>query len=563
LNFDTITYPCDTRVDQKLDALSLKARWSIAAIATLIWFSFLGYRDLVEPDEGRYAEIPREMVGSGDWLTPRLNGYKYFEKPALQYWATAISYTLFGESNATARLWVAVIGFVGALCAWFINARLFGTRAGFLAFLVLTSMLFYVALGHLLTLDMSVSVFMFLGIGALLVAQSRRGEPTQVRRWMLIGWGMLGCATLSKGLMGIVLPGGAVLLYMLWQRDWALLRHLHLGTGLLTFLAVTAPWFIVVSIANPEFAQFFFIHEHFARYSTDVHGHAQPFWFFLPVLAGGVLPWLGGLVRALLRPGFHWWPEPGQGFDPMRLLWTYVAFIFVFFSLSQSKLHAYILPMFPALALIIGRQLAEHASVRVEILGMALGGVLALSAAALLHLGASQNTPVEVLHNYQPWLIAAGLLLLGGALAAYGMARKKRVYALTAVALLSLLAFQTASLGYQSINQTRSSRELANAIRPLLNPDSPVFSVQGYPQSLPFYLGKTLTLVRYEGELAMGIRQEPRDIIHSWKDFRARWIAADRAVAVFNTRDLEHVNLADFPGHIVYRDPRKTVLSKR
>jgi 4-amino-4-deoxy-L-arabinose transferase-like glycosyltransferase len=563
LNSDAITYLGNARGDQKLDALSLKARWSIAAIAALIWFSFLGYRDLVEPDEGRYAEIPREMVVSGDWLTPRLNGYKYFEKPALQYWATAISYTLFGESNATARLWVAIIGFVGVLCAWFINATLFGARAGFLAFLVLTSMLFYVALGHLLTLDMSVSVFMFLGIGALLIAQSRRGEPTQVRRWMLIGWAMFGCATLSKGLMGIVLPGGAVLLYMLWQRDWALLRHLHLGTGLLMFLAVTAPWFIVVSIANPEFAQFFFIHEHFARYSTDVHGHTQPFWFFLPILAGGVLPWLGGLTRALLRPGFYWWPELGQVFDPMRLLWTYVVFIFVFFSLSQSKLHAYILPMFPALALIIGKHLAERGGVRMEILSMGLGGILLLTAAALLHLGASQNTPVEILYDYRPWLIGAGLLLLAGALAAYGMARRNQVPALTVVALVSLLAFQTASQGYQSINQTRSSRELANAIRPLLNPDSPVFSVQVYPQSLPFYLGQTLTLVKYEGELAMGIRQEPRDIINSWKDFRARWIAADRAVAVFHTRDLEHINLADFPGRIVYRDPRITALSKR
>ena len=95
--------------------LSPAAKWLVIILIGVIWFMLPGYRDLVEPDEGRYAEIPREMVASGDWVTPRLNGFKYFEKPALQYWMTAATFKLFGESNATARLWVMAAGFAGAL----------------------------------------------------------------------------------------------------------------------------------------------------------------------------------------------------------------------------------------------------------------------------------------------------------------------------------------------------------------------------------------------------------------------------------------------------------------
>ena len=243
----------------------------VAALAAIIWFALLGYRDLIEPDEGRYAEIPREMVASGDWVTPRLNDFKYFEKPALQYWMTAISFKLFGESNASARLWTALIGFVCGLFIWYLGAKLFNPEAGFYGFIITISGLLFVGLGHYLTLDMGVSAFMVLGVGSLALAQSRRDDPVHVRNWMLLGWSMLAGAVLTKGLIGVVLPGGAVVLYSLWQRDWALWKNLHLFKGLLLFLLLTVPWFVAVSLANEEFAEFFFIHEHFDRYTTTAH----------------------------------------------------------------------------------------------------------------------------------------------------------------------------------------------------------------------------------------------------------------------------------------------------
>ncbi len=307
----------------------------VTVIIAIIWFSLLGYRDLIDPDEGRYAEIPREMVASGDWLTPRLNGFKYFEKPVLQYWATATCYTLFGESNLTARLWPALIGFLGALWAGYLGLRLYGQTAGFYAFLITASGLLYVGIGHMLSLDMALSVFVAIGVGSLVLAQSRREDPARLRRWMLVGWASLALAMLTKGLVALVLPAGTVLFYSIWQRDWALWKHLHILKGLLLFLLITAPWFIAVSLANPEFAQFFFIHEHFVRYTSEVHERTAPWWYFIPVFMAGVLPWTAVTLQSLYRPLVQAGTRTVNGFDAERFLLVFTIFVLVFFSIRN------------------------------------------------------------------------------------------------------------------------------------------------------------------------------------------------------------------------------------
>src|SRR5262245_2394708 len=136
-------------------------RGGLLLAALLIWFSNLDYRKLIKPDEGRYAEIAREMAVTGDWVTPRLNGIKYFEKPPLQYWATATAYTLFGPHEWTARLWSALTGLFGIALSWWAGRRLFGAAAGAYAAIVLASSLMYVVLGHLNTLDMGLTLFLF------------------------------------------------------------------------------------------------------------------------------------------------------------------------------------------------------------------------------------------------------------------------------------------------------------------------------------------------------------------------------------------------------------------
>ncbi|MEJ2444280.1 MAG: glycosyltransferase family 39 protein [Exilibacterium sp.] len=302
----------------------------------LLWFALLGYRDLIDPDEGRYAEISREMVASGNWITPHLNGFKYFEKPPLQYWTTATIFTVFGENNTTARLWVAAIGFAGALWAGFVGTRLYGRNAGYYAFIITLSGLLYFGNAHYLTLDTTLTVFVVLALGSLVLAQHQRRQPASNRAWMLLGWAALAAAVLSKGLIGLVLPAGATVFYSLWQRDWNLWRHLHLIKGATLLLLLTVPWFIAVSTRNDEFAHFFFVREHLQRYTTPVHGHNGPIWYFPVVFLLATAPWLTTSIMSLVKPSFGWRPRPRSGeFNAERLLWVFVVFV-LFFSPSAT-----------------------------------------------------------------------------------------------------------------------------------------------------------------------------------------------------------------------------------
>ncbi|HZT62734.1 MAG TPA: phospholipid carrier-dependent glycosyltransferase, partial [Burkholderiales bacterium] len=307
--------------------------FALLAAFALLWFCNLGYRHLVKPDEGRYADIPREMVASGDWLTPRLNGYKYFEKPPLQYWATAISLSAFGMDEWAARLWPALTGFLGVLLVFWAGNRLFAPPAGLLGAAVTASSALYAIVGHLLTLDMALSFFMSASVFAFAVAQAERDEAGR-RRWMLCGWAAMALAVLTKGLVGAVLPVTAAGIYVIVQRDWRLLSRLELVRGGLLFLAIAAPWFVAVSLANPEFARFFFIHEHFERFLTKEQDRYQPLWYFIPVLLIGIVPWIVALLPALRSA---WRRGEVAVFDVRRFLLLWCAVVLSSFPLRTRS----------------------------------------------------------------------------------------------------------------------------------------------------------------------------------------------------------------------------------
>ncbi len=538
----------------------------VITIVTIIWFGLLGYRDLVDPDEGRYAEISREMVASGDWITPRLNDLKYFEKPALQYWMSAISLKLFGINNTAARLWVALIAFLGSLWTWYLGKRLFGEPAGFYAFLTLSSGFMYVVMGHLNTLDMSVSVFLFFGIGALLLAQRQRENPQANRNWMLFGWAALALAVLSKGLIGLVLPGIALVFYSLWQRDWRLWSQLHLGKGLLLFFAITVPWFVLVSRANPEFARFFFIHEHFERFTTEQHGRNEAWWYFLPILLLGVAPWFWLGLRSLFRPGFAWRARSGGEFEPERFLWVYIIGIMLFFSIGSSKLPPYILPIFPALSLLMGQRLARQPGLPAELVTFGLT-LLILVYGAFQVTAFRDYESAPALLAYRNWIIAAVVIMLAGGVAAVVL-RKRKHHAIIVISVSVLLAFQILLWGFQTQSRHRSSHELATTIQTYLKnlPDVPIYTVGYFPHSLPFYLQRHVTLVEYQGELEMGIRQEPEKWLADWDEFAERWRAAPQAIAVFDMKSYPghyRKQMEKLPMKIIYQDTLKLAVAKQ
>jgi len=547
--------------------------WLLLAVA-VIWFSNIEYRKLIKPDEGRYAEIAREMVANGDWVTPRLNGLKYFEKPPLQYWATAAAYTVFGEHQWTARLWPALTGFAGLLLVWFAGLRLFGREAADYAALLLSGSFLYVAIAHINTLDMGVTFFSALGILGFLLAQAEADAAKQ-RNWMLAAWAGLALAVLSKGLIGLVLPGAALFIYMVVQRDFSVLRRMHWLPGLAVFMLVTAPWFYLVMKANPEFFQFFFIHEHFERFTTKEHGRYQPWHYFIPILFFGMLPWTLLMLDALWRTTFNARTDSGASpastdFNAGRFLLIWAVFLFVFFSMSGSKLPSYLLPMFPALALLMGRQVAGMSARRLFWLIAPMLPLMLLGLGLAPFTGRLGETPVRVqmYDDYAQWLIAAMLIwTLGVTVALVLLSRKnfaqgRKQAAVVVLALCSLIAAQLGLSGYNTIAKERSGYPIADAVRPYVKEGMPFYSVLTYEQTLPFYLKRTFTLVQYQDEMGFGIMQEPHLWVPDIPTFAKVWQAQPEALAIMALDAYPLLEQQGLAMKIIYEDTQHIVVSK-
>ncbi len=530
------------------------------------WFATLDVRPLVRADESRYAEISREMVASGDWVTPRLNGFKYFEKPPLQYWATALAFVAFGLAEWTARLWTALTGFLAILATWYFGNRLRGPPVGLLAATVLASTLLFAALGHFNTLDMGVAAFLAIGVFAFVLAQLDTASAAARRGWMLVAWAAAALATLSKGLIGPALPAAALVIYVLIERDWRLLTRLHLVTGMLLFLAITVPWFVAVTRANPEFAHFFFIHEHLERFLTKVHGRYQPLWYFVPILLGGLIPWTLTFFPAVAR---SWRADGPARFKPLRFLAVWAGTVFVFFSVSSSKLPSYILPIFPALAVMIG--VALPALGRRWTIGQALaaavGGVgVAIVAPMFLMRAAKPELPAELLADYVPWVVAAAIALaVGSAAAAFLAWRDKLVPATLALAAAGFATGQLALIGHGTLSPVYSAYHVVAQARPRLNQfaaDAPFFSVETFDHSLLFYLRRVVTMVVYKDELAIPIAWEPQRFIADRAGFERAWAQAERAYALLPARDLDEWEKRGLPMTVIARDPRRVIVQK-
>jgi len=526
-------------------------------VAIVIWCGNLEYRKLSLSDEGRYSEIPRTMAQSGDWVTPRLNGIKYFEKPPLQYWATAAAYNVFGEHHWTARLWPALTGFLGVLLMFHVGTRLYGADAGLYAALVLAGSLLYSGMAHILTLDMGLTFFLGLAMAGMLLALDSRADARTNRVWMHVAAAGCALAVLSKGLIGIVLPGAVIVLYILVKRDFALVRRLHLVTGGLLFLAISAPWFVAVSLANPEFPEFFFIHEHFARYTSTIHQRYQPWYYFIPILLIGILPWVVTLFDALIG-AFR--QTRTAGFDATLFLLLWSGFIFVFFSLSDSKLPSYILPVFPALALLIAVRLTSIAGRALAwqlapLPVIALAGLLAVPYTVRL---ASASIPAGLYQNQMPWLYAAAIALLAGGTAAMVCGWRGQVRrAVVVCAFTGLAATQLVVTSETALSPAHSTYDLVQLLKPYLRPGVPFYSVGSYEQTLPFYLKRTVTLVAYQDEMAFGLKHEPRLWVPDLASFGRLWRSHAYALAVMGPEMYEQLQQTQLPMQLVARDTER------
>ena len=494
-----------------------------------LWFAGAQSRSLLEPDEGRYAEVPREMVASHDWVTPRYDGVLFFDKPAMQYWGTALAYEAFGAHNWTARLWGLLTGLLTLLAVGYTGARAFGHVAGWSAAALLGSSLLWVVGSHLNTLDMGVAAFLGGALCTYILAQLPDAAPRARRIWMLLTWVLMAAAFLSKGLIGIVFPGGALFFYMLWTGQWRLLKRMEWAFGLPLFLLLTLPWLVALQLRHGQFLDYFFIRQQFTRFLTDRDDRQQPIWFFLPVLVIGFFPWLALLPAALRLP------RRQAGFDARKLLWIWVLMIFVFFSVSHSKLPLYLLPVFPAAALLLGEAIARASR---RTLGSALGLaalLLLITIPVVLHTHAPRDLAglTSVFAGYMHHLaIAMAVAALVLALAAWLVWRGRALAGVGVAAFTGLGLLQAALIGFQALVPAYSAAPLARAMLPALRSAAPVYMVDTLQRGLPFYLGRRVTLVGTAPyDLLDGLRWAPRHLL-PLTGFEQRWRAQPEALAV-------------------------------
>jgi hypothetical protein len=531
---------------------------ALAALLAVLWLATLTTRPLFNPDEGRYAEIPREMLSGGDWVIPHLNGLAYIEKPPLQYWATALSYRCLGPSDFAARVYCALTALATIVLVKLTARRLWSPDAGWRAAAVLAGMLMFVVLGQLLTLDMSLTFYMTVSLAAFLLAQ--RTPPS--RRWMLLAWAATGCGVLTKGLVAAAIPVAVLILYSAYSRDFSPWRRLQLKWGLPLFLAITVPWHWLAARRLADFLEFFFVHEHVARYLTPIADRREPWWFFAAVFVAGSLPWTLPALR-VLGGGWRRRAAPGA-FDPALFLWIWVVFIGVFFSLSDSKLMPYILPLMPALALLVGALPAERLKrdfLITAIITVAAGVALGIASFHWPRVVASSDRSVYFLPLAKPLGQISLLLTVSGAFVLAQRVREAtRSGAFLAVGwcVAWLLLIRAAALVAPIYSGASLAAALSSEDR-----DAPFYSVGTYDQSLTFYLQRTVTLVGYRGELDYGLRKAPEAEIPGTAEFVRRWTAQPRAFAVMEKSMFDTLKSRGTPMRVIARDVNRVLVARQ
>src|SRR5208282_1212581 len=422
--------------------------WLVLIIATLYlcYFHNLGAIGLVGPDEPRYAWIAREMHESGDWVTPRLYGKPWFEKPPLLYWGIALSFKLFGVSEVTARLPSAFAALMATLAMAGLAWRIYGAWTARWLLLLLPTTVGMIGFSHAAATDMPFAgtLTVALVFAAILLGLTRNPQslPTPRTPWLaLLFFGFfLGLATLAKGPAAVALSGGGVLLWAAFTRRWRdAFRCLH-PVAIGSFCLTALPWYILCSRRNPDFLRIFIIEHNFKRYLTPEFQHIQPFWFYVPILLIAFVPWTPALLWSAQFGALRSWPQRRPS-DATLFALCWALFCLVFFSISKSKLPGYILPAVPPIGLLLSRAYLRLAPQREkEFQWMHIIVAIAYIQLPLLF----KFVPIGTSSRFHRDLVVGTevvLLLLGIAISLFGIRRTatRRSFALASLCVIPIL----------------------------------------------------------------------------------------------------------------------------
>ena len=512
--------PLTPRENLRIPRSRTRLRWFTAALALLLlyplFFFRLGAWGFFDPDEGRYAEVAREMLARHDWVTPTLNSIKFFDKPPLLYWGMAASYSVFGLNEGAARLVPALAALLGIAMTFVLGRRMFGPRAGVLGALILSTSLMWPMMARFVLTDMLFSVLVFCALGFWWLGHT--AATSGERRAFLGFWVVLALAVLTKGPVAVVLVGGTILVYIALCHQWKSLAAMKWKWGVPLFLLLAAPWFIMVALRNPEFNHLFWFEQNIGRFLGEGTGrdHVNGPLYLLEWLPLLFFPWSVFAPVALFSSWRALWPARSPSQRAAVFLVGGCIWITLFFSVSDSKIVTYILPVLPMLALLTGaffdRILASLQAPRAVLVSAGVLALLvALGGVAAFGLGPRS---LRALHVGGAWVFALGALLLLWALAIiWAIGRREIAFVVGAIAGGFAVVFVGIVTLVVAIAPAVTSAPMFEAIAPGLDAGADVITYP-YTQSASFYARRRVYVEVYADAA-------PHELDYAWRHLAA------------------------------------------
>ena len=488
---------------------------ALLLLSFVFFFHGIGSYSLKEPDEGRYAEIPREMVELHDYVVPHLDYTRYFEKPPLFYWAVAASYKVFGISEWSFRFPNALSALLCVVALYFGARRWIGREVAFLSSVILMSSLGFFAMARIVTLDMFFSLWLFLAL-LCFYGYYRERRPL----FIYLFYVAMGLSTLTKGPVCIILIGVTIFVFLLFEKNLSFLLELKWVSGLAVYLIVIIPWIVAISLREKEFLYFFVVDQNILRFLTTKHKRTGSLLYFFPVLFGGMLPWSLFIPRSFAR---LWKRKELKLF----LIWTIV--VFAFFTVSKSKLPPYILPVFPAVSLILGSFFHENWKAgRVPLpevviyialfLVFASSGFLYGNAAFSSYVGTISAEATGIMGELKGFSI--GLSVLSALMIIFLLLRRFNRYSfvIPVFTLFSGVIVVMLMLNSNTIDKLNTTKSLSTVINRLKPAPEHLVNYLAFDETLPFYAKRKILIAGYKGELEMGA---------AYEDSKATFISED------------------------------------
>jgi 4-amino-4-deoxy-L-arabinose transferase-like glycosyltransferase len=505
----------------------------LAAFCGFLFFFGLAYFGLLGADEPRYAQVAHEMLARHDWITPTLGGTPWLEKPALYYWQTMLAYDIFGVSDWAARLPSAVDATLLVVAAYLFLRRF---RPGFHldGALMAASATGVIGFARAASMDMPLAATFTIAMLAWYA-----WYESASRRYLALSYIFLGLAMLAKGPVAPFLAAAIVVIFAAAKGDYRLMARTCWVPGIALFLLTTLPWYVAVQLRNPQFFRVFILEHNLERFGKDLYHHTQPFWYYLPVVLLGLVPWTTFASMALVESIRAWWTEKRELFQSEDALTVFLVIWLIvpvaFFSFSASKLPGYILPALPAGTLLLAEYVRRHAF---DDDRSSLPLIVLHSVVAALPVVAALMTQYIVFHHSLPWGRATAISAGFAAVLAIGITLTlRRPLGLRVLRFVTLVPVVLAvaavlRLGAPSLDATLSARPLAQEINRVDNRSLPLAILRLSRETeygLHFY--RDQNILRYEaGEIPAG--EHLLITPEGWQKNIAKWTPGRRVTYV-------------------------------